>query len=58
MGTPAPGSIPATEQAPSAAEPFPWSLVIFIGAAAGILVALALMARRRLTPDSDKPDSR
>ena len=57
MGTPAPGSIPAAEQAPSAAEPFPWSLVIFIGTAVGILVALALMARRRLTPDSEKPDS-
>ena len=58
MGTPAPGSIPAAEQAPSAAEPFPWSLVIFIGTAVGILVALALMARRRLTPDSEKPGSR
>lgn len=58
MGSPAPGSIPAPEQASGAAEPFPWSLVIFVGTLAGILVALALMAKRRLTPDSDKPESR
>lgn len=57
MGTPAPGSVPAPEPAPSAAEPYPWSLVLFVGTAVGILIALALMARRRLTPDSEKPDS-
>jgi methionine-rich copper-binding protein CopC len=56
MGTAAPGTIPAPEPAPSAAEPFPWSLVIFVGTALGILVALALMARRRLTPDRDQPE--
>ena len=36
---------------PNAAEPFPWSIVIFVGTAVGILVALALMAKRRLTAD-------
>lgn len=56
MGTPRPGITPAPEQAPNAAEPFPWSLVVFVGTALGILVALALMARRSLTPDSEKPD--
>ena len=34
-------------------EPFPWSIVIFVGTAVGILVALALMAKRRLTPGDD-----
>lgn len=56
MGTAAPGSIAAPEKAPDASEPFPWSLVIFVGTAVGILVALALMARRRLTPDGDQAD--
>jgi methionine-rich copper-binding protein CopC len=56
MGTAQPGSIPAPEKAPDASEPFPWSLVIFVGTAVGILIALALMARRRLTPDGDQAD--
>ncbi|WP_427005157.1 copper resistance CopC family protein [Pseudarthrobacter sp. H2] len=55
MGTAQPGTIPAPEKAPSA-EPFPWSLVIFVGTGVGILVALALMARRSLTPDGDQAD--
>jgi len=57
MGTAQPGITPATENAPNASEPFPWSLVIFVGTAVGILVALALMAKRRLTPDGDDPES-
>jgi copper resistance protein C len=57
MGTAQPGSIPASEKAPNASEPFPWSLVIFVGTAVGIVVALAVMARRRLTPEGDQPDS-
>ncbi|QCB95750.1 hypothetical protein E5206_01420 [Arthrobacter sp. PAMC25564] len=51
MGTPQPGTTVAPENAPSSAEPFPWSLVIFVGTAVGILVALGLMAKRRLDPD-------
>jgi copper resistance protein C len=49
LTTPQPGSTvaPAPVPVPSG-EPFPWSLVIFVGAAVGILVALALMAKRRL----------
>ena len=51
MGTPQPGTTVPPENAPSSAEPFPWSLVIFVGTAVGILVALGLMAKRRLDPD-------
>jgi copper resistance protein C len=57
MGTAQPGTIPVPEKAPGASEPFPWSLVIFVGTAVGIMVALAVMARRRLTPDGDQADS-
>lgn len=48
MGTAQPGSTPAPEQPASSSEPFPWSIVIFIGTAVGLLVALGLMARNRL----------
>jgi methionine-rich copper-binding protein CopC len=44
----------ATPEQPRAAEPFPWSIVIFIGTAVGLLVVLGLMARRRLTVN-DQP---
>lgn len=53
LGTPQPGATAAPVPAADASEPFPWSLVIFVGTAAGILVALAIMARRRLTPGTD-----
>ncbi|MDD1475893.1 copper resistance CopC family protein [Arthrobacter sp. H16F315] len=48
MGTAAPGVTTAPEQPVGSAEPFPWSIVIFVGTAIGIVVALALMAKRRL----------
>jgi methionine-rich copper-binding protein CopC len=44
----------ATPEQPRAAEPFPWSIVIFIGTAVGLLVVLGLMAKRRLTVN-DQP---
>lgn len=56
LGTAEPGVPGGTEQAPSAAEPFQWSLVIFVGTAIGILVALGLMARRRLRSGAEEPD--
>ena len=56
MGTAQPGSVAAPEKAADASEPFPWSLVIFVATGVGILVALALMARRRLTPEDDQPE--
>jgi methionine-rich copper-binding protein CopC len=43
LGTPA-----APEQSPNASEPFPWSLVIFAGTALGIVIALGVLAKRRL----------
>lgn len=49
MGTAQPGITTAPEPPVSSAEPFPWSIVIFVATAIGILVVLALMARRRLT---------
>ena len=53
-GTAQPGTTTAPEPAPDAAEPFPWSLVLFAGTALGILVALAVLAKRNLkTPDGD-----
>lgn len=56
LGTPQPGTTAAPAPAPDASEPFPWSLVIFVGTAVGILVALAIMARRRLAPVSPDTD--
>lgn len=47
LATPQPGITGTPTPPQSAAEPFPWSLVIFAGTAAGILLALALMAKRR-----------
>jgi methionine-rich copper-binding protein CopC len=56
VGTPQPGLTPAPEKAPDASEPFPWSLVIFAAVAVGLLVALGVMARRRLGVNDDAPD--
>lgn len=48
LGTAQPGSTVAPSRAPDASQPFPWSIVMFVAVAVGILVALGLMARRRL----------
>ena len=53
LSTPQPGVTGTPVPAPNAAEPFPWSLVIFVGTAVGILVALARMAKRRLNAGTD-----
>ena len=53
LTTPQPGVTGTPVPVPNAAEPFPWSLVIFVGTAVGILVALALMAKRRLNAGAD-----
>lgn len=50
LTTPQPGTTATPAPAPGGSEPFPWSLVIFVGTAVGILIALAVMAKRRLNP--------
>lgn len=51
MGTAQPGTTPAPAPAPAGSEQFPWSVMVFVAVGVGILVALGLMAKRRLTPD-------
>ncbi|MEQ4519637.1 copper resistance CopC family protein [Pseudarthrobacter sp. B907] len=53
LGTAPPGSTAAPTPAPDASQPFPWSIVIFVAVAVGILVALALSAKRRLNAGDD-----
>jgi methionine-rich copper-binding protein CopC len=48
IGTAQPGQTAAPDTAGSG-EPFQWSIVIFAAAAVGLLVTLAVLARRRLT---------
>jgi copper resistance protein C len=55
-GTAQPGITPAPQVAPDASQPFPWSLVIFVGTALGILVALGVLAKRNLGPSGAEPD--
>ncbi|WP_309105674.1 copper resistance protein CopC [Arthrobacter sp.] len=55
LGTAQPGVTPPEEFEADSSEPFPWSLVIFAAVALGILVALAVLAKRRLAP-SDEED--
>jgi methionine-rich copper-binding protein CopC len=48
LGTAEPGTTIASSPAPDASQPFPWSIVLFVAVAVGILVALGLTAKRRL----------
>ena len=56
LGTAQPGTTFAPSPVPDASQPFPWSIVIFVAVAVGILVALGLMAKRRLN-DGDEDAS-
>jgi hypothetical protein len=56
MGTAQPGTVATPAPAADASEPFPWSLVIFAGVAVGLLVAIGILAKRRLTSGSDDED--
>jgi copper resistance protein C len=58
VGTPEPGITPAPEVAPDASEPFPWSVVMFGAVAAGLLVTLAVLARRKIVTGNDDDDPR
>ena len=53
MGTAQPGTTEEPSEPAAAGEPFQWSIVIFAVVAVGLLVALGVMARRRLTGDGD-----
>ncbi|KRE70298.1 copper resistance CopC family protein [Arthrobacter sp. Soil762] len=53
MGTAQPGTVAAPAPGEDASEPFPWSLVIFAAVAVGLLVAIGILAKRRLTAGSD-----
>lgn len=50
LATAEPGTTAAPEIAGDSSEPFPWSLVIFAVVGVGILIALAVLTRRRLGP--------
>ena len=52
MGTAQPGTTPAPAPASAGSQQFPWSVMVFVAVGVGILVALGLMAKRRLTPDA------
>lgn len=53
MGTAQPGTTEEPSEPAGAGEPFQWSIVIFAVVAVGLLVALGVIARRRLTGDGD-----
>ncbi|MHC6593787.1 copper resistance CopC family protein [Arthrobacter sp. C152] len=52
MGTARPGVTEEPSAPASAGEPFQWSIVIFAAVAVGLLAALGILARRRLTGDN------
>jgi methionine-rich copper-binding protein CopC len=54
MGTAQPGVTAPAAPVADASQPFPWSLVVFAAVALGLLVAIAIMTKRRLTAGSDE----
>ena len=56
MGTAQPGVTEEPAEPANAGEPFQWSIVVFAAVAVGLLVALGVMARRRLTGEGDDGD--
>lgn len=50
VGTAQPGATAEPEAAADSAQPFAWSIVIFVAVAIGILVTLGLMTKRKLAP--------
>jgi copper resistance protein C len=56
MGTAQPGVTEEPSGPANAGEPFQWSIVLFAVVAVGLLVALGVLARRRLGVDEDAGD--
>ncbi|HJV99780.1 MAG TPA: copper resistance CopC family protein [Arthrobacter sp.] len=56
MGTAQPGSTATPMPVPDASQPFPWSLVIFAAVAVGLLVAIGILAKRRLGAGGDEQE--
>jgi methionine-rich copper-binding protein CopC len=54
MGTAEPGVTAEPSVPADSGEPFQWSIVIFAAAALGLLVALAVIAKRRLSAGGDE----
>lgn len=54
LGTAEPGITAAPDVVADSSEPFPWSLVIFASVAVGLLVSIAVMAKRRLVPSEEE----
>ena len=57
MGTAQPGSTATPAPVPDASQPFPWSLVLFAAVAVGLLVAIGVLARRRLGAGGDDDEA-
>ncbi|HEY9357098.1 MAG TPA: copper resistance CopC family protein [Arthrobacter sp.] len=57
MGTAQPGSTATPAPVPDASQPFPWSLVLFSAVAVGLLVAIGVLARRRLGAGGDDDEA-
>ncbi|QHK21371.1 copper resistance protein CopC [Pseudarthrobacter psychrotolerans] len=57
MGTAQPGTVASPAAAEGASEPFPWSLVIFAAVAVGLLVAIGILAKRRLTAGGEDDET-
>ncbi|TDT81494.1 hypothetical protein DFO47_103147 [Arthrobacter sp. AG258] len=56
MGTARPGVTEEPSAPAGATEPFQWSIVLFAAVAVGLLAALGVLARRRLSGDGDTLD--
>jgi methionine-rich copper-binding protein CopC len=57
MGTAEPGATAEPSVSADAGEPFQWSIVIFAAVAVGLLVTLAILAKRRLSAGGEEqPD--
>jgi hypothetical protein len=57
IGTAKPGVTEEPGEPANAGQPFQWSIVIFAAVAVGLLVALAVLARRRLAGDGETTDN-